>query len=64
MDEWYIDGKEAPPTNPLSFEKADRDLCFSRIRKDLVMPDSNLHFPQRRHKLLSEKLGGRESVAP
>ena len=46
MDEWYLDGKEAPPTHPLSFEKADRELCFSRIRKDLVMPNANLHFPK------------------
>ena len=46
MDEWYLDGKEAPPTHPLSFEKADRELCFSRIRKDLVMPNVNLHFPK------------------
>jgi len=46
MDEWYINGKEASPTHPLSFEKADRQLCFSRIRKDLVMPDAHLHFPK------------------
>ena len=46
MDEWFMDGKEAAPDHPLSFEKADRELCFSRIRKDLVMPDSNLHFPK------------------
>jgi glucosamine-6-phosphate deaminase len=46
MDEWFLDGKEAPVTHPLSFEKADRELCFSRIRKDLVMPDANLHFPK------------------
>jgi glucosamine-6-phosphate deaminase len=46
MDEWYLDGLEAPVTHPLSFEKADRELCFSRIRKELVMPDSNLHFPK------------------
>ncbi|MDD4870225.1 MAG: glucosamine-6-phosphate isomerase [Kiritimatiellae bacterium] len=46
MDEWFLDGKEAPPTHPLSFEKADRELCFNRIRKDLVMPDANLHFPK------------------
>ena len=44
MDEWFLNGKEAPPTHPLSFEKADREMCFSRIRKDLVMPDKNLHF--------------------
>ncbi len=46
MDEWFIDGKEASPDHPLSFEKADRELCFNRIRKDLVMPDENLHFPK------------------
>src|SRR5499427_3194829 len=46
MDEWFLDGKEAPVTHPLSFEKADRELCFSRIRMELVMPDSNLHFPK------------------
>lgn len=46
MDEWYLDGREAPVTHPLSFEKADRELCFSRIRRDLVMADGNLHFPK------------------
>jgi glucosamine-6-phosphate deaminase len=46
MDEWFLDGKEVPSTHPLSFEKADRELCFSRIRKELVMPDAHLHFPK------------------
>ncbi|GAA4419899.1 hypothetical protein GCM10023187_54700 [Nibrella viscosa] len=46
MDEWLIDGKEASPDHPLSFEKADRQLCFNRIRNELVMPDENLHFPK------------------
>lgn len=46
MDEWYLDGAEAPVTHPLSFEKADRELCFNRIRKELRMPDANLHFPK------------------
>src|SRR3954462_7310987 len=46
MDEWFLDGREAPQDHPLSFEKADRDLCFSRIRRDLVMPNANLHFPK------------------
>jgi glucosamine-6-phosphate deaminase len=46
MDEWFIDGREVSPDHPLSFEKADRELCFDRIRKELVMPDSNLHFPK------------------
>lgn len=46
MDEWYNDGKELSATHPLSFEKADRDLCFNRIDKKLRMPDSNMHFPK------------------
>ena len=46
MDEWYLDGREAPLTHPLSFERADRALCFDRIRKDRRMPDAHLHFPK------------------
>jgi glucosamine-6-phosphate deaminase len=46
MDEWYMDGKEVPADHPLSFEKADRELCFNRIKKELVMPGANLHFPK------------------
>ncbi|MBN1435811.1 MAG: hypothetical protein JW936_01945 [Sedimentisphaerales bacterium] len=45
MDEWYIDGKAAPDTHPLSFKKADMDLCFNRISRELQMPAANLHFP-------------------
>jgi glucosamine-6-phosphate deaminase len=44
MDEWFIGEREAPITNPLSFAKADMDLCFNRIRKDLRMPVENIHF--------------------
>lgn len=46
MDEWYVDGREVPVTHPLSFERADRELCFNRIHKRLVMADENLHFPK------------------
>jgi len=46
MDEWYMNGKEVDATHPLSFEKADRELCFNRINKKYRMPDSNLHFPK------------------
>ncbi|NLE60918.1 MAG: glucosamine-6-phosphate isomerase [Planctomycetes bacterium] len=46
MDEWYMNGKEVPETHPLSFAKADRELCFNRIRPDLRMPESNIHFPK------------------
>lgn len=46
MDEWVVNGKEMDSSHPLSFEKADRDLCFDRIDKRLRIPDSNLHFPK------------------
>lgn len=46
MDEWLgEDEKEVPIAHPLSFERADRELCFDRISKDLQMPESNMHFP-------------------
>jgi glucosamine-6-phosphate deaminase len=44
MDEWYFNGKEVDITHPLSFAKADLDLCFNRIDKKLLMPDENIHF--------------------
>jgi glucosamine-6-phosphate deaminase len=44
MDEWYKDGQEVGINHPLSFAKADLDLCFNRIDKKLRMPDSNIHF--------------------
>lgn len=46
MDEWCDNGQEVPVTHPLSFERADRELCFDRIRPELAMPDENLHFPK------------------
>ena len=46
MDEWYENGSAVPVSHPLSFERADRELCFDRIRPDLAMPEANLHFPQ------------------
>lgn len=46
MDEWVLDdGRAAGPTFPLGFQKADRELCFSRIDRKLAMPEANLHFP-------------------
>ena len=44
MDEWYINGKEIPQSNPLSFARTDMELCFKRIKKKLVMPGENIHF--------------------
>ncbi len=46
MDEWVVDGKEAPEDYPLGFARADMELCFNRIRKDLAMPPANFHFPK------------------
>ena len=48
MDEWFDagTGREVPVSHPLSFERADRELCFNRIRRGLRMPDAHLHFPK------------------
>ncbi len=46
MDEWFMDGREVPADHPLSFAKADTELCFGRIADDLKMPQANLHFPK------------------
>ena len=46
MDEWVLDGKEVPEDFPLSFAKADMDLCFNRIVPELRMPRENMHFPK------------------
>jgi glucosamine-6-phosphate deaminase len=45
MDEWVMDGREVSQDHPLSFARADRELCFDRIRLELAMPDDHLHFP-------------------
>lgn len=58
MDEWFLDGKEVSTDHPLSFEKADRELCFDRINKELVMPDANLHFPKADTKAYRESWNG------
>ena len=48
MDEWFdpATGKEVPVNHPLSFEKADREMCFNRFAKNLRIPDAHLHFPK------------------
>ncbi len=45
MDEWAVDGREVSADFPLSFERADHQLCFDRIRRELRMPLDQLHFP-------------------
>ncbi len=46
MDEWVDEqGDPVPTSHPLSFAKADWELCFKRIDSKLRMPKSHLHFP-------------------
>ena len=45
MDEWAVDGREVSEDFPLSFARADMELCFNRILPKLRMPAENLHFP-------------------
>jgi glucosamine-6-phosphate deaminase len=45
MDEWVVDGKAVDTNFPMSFQRADMDLCFNRIRPELSIPKENLHFP-------------------
>jgi glucosamine-6-phosphate deaminase len=46
MDEWIgDDGRAVPISHPLSFARADMELCFNRIRPELCMPTSHLRFP-------------------
>ena len=46
MDEWIENGRAVPLSHPLSFERADRELCFNRIDPALRMPEAHLHFPR------------------
>ncbi len=45
MDEWVEEGEPVGMDHPLSFARADLELCFIRIEPNLRMPDSHLHFP-------------------
>ena len=49
-------------THPLSFERADRELCFSRIRRGLRMPDAHLHFPKADTAAYREVVGRRRAL--
>ena len=49
MDEWVDDGgRPVPITHPLSFARADMEMCFDRIRPELRMPDDAPALPHRR----------------
>jgi len=54
MDEWFEGGSEVPLSHPLSFERADRALCFDRIQPELAIADGHLHFPKADLKLYRE----------
>ncbi|QQE10900.1 glucosamine-6-phosphate isomerase [Planctomycetota bacterium] len=46
MDEWVDEHDQPVPIDfPLSFAKADMEMCFNRIKPELAMPKQNLHFP-------------------
>lgn len=46
MDEWCLNDKEVDETHPLSFARADKEICFNRIDPKFRMGDENLHFPK------------------
>ena len=63
MDEWVgEDGKEVSIDHPLSFEKADRELCFNRI--DRRLPRGEPPLPRCRHRPISGIPGTPASAAP
>ena len=45
MDEWVVGGVPVPVENPLSFAKADMEMCFNKIDPALRIDESHLHFP-------------------
>lgn len=46
MDEWVVGETTAPVDHPLSFERADRQLLFGRLRPQQALPEAHLHFPR------------------
>ena len=58
MDEWVIGDKAVDDSHPLSFKKADKELCFDRIDAKLRMADANLHFPTEKVEEYIKSWGG------
>ena len=56
MDEWYANGREVPTSHPLSFERADRELCFNRIRPEFAIPDANQTFREITFNVVSQRV--------
>jgi glucosamine-6-phosphate deaminase len=46
MDEWVVDGQAVTRDFPLGFARTAYQLCFDRIRPELRMPESQIHFPE------------------
>ncbi|WP_232536368.1 glucosamine-6-phosphate isomerase [Lacipirellula parvula] len=45
MDEWVEAGRPVGIAHPLSFARADMELCFNRIDRKLRPRRENIHFP-------------------
>ena len=45
MDEWVLDGQTVPESHPMSFKKADMELCFNLMEPGLRMAEENMLFP-------------------
>lgn len=45
MDEWVENDRPVSADHPLSFARADMDLCFNRIDRRLRPRKENIHFP-------------------
>jgi glucosamine-6-phosphate deaminase len=44
MDEWIENGQAVSVAHPLSFERADRELCFDRMAPAFKLHEAHLHF--------------------
>ncbi len=45
MDEWVEHGNPVEKSHPLSFAKADHELCFKKIDRKLRLPQHQQYFP-------------------
>ncbi len=45
MDEWVENGVAVDTSHPLSFSKADKELCFNRMDEKFRLDECNMHFP-------------------
>src|SRR5689334_21475961 len=57
MDEWVEEGRPVEPDHPLSFARADMELCFNRIDRKLRPRRENIHFPTGDLQAFSDSFG-------